>query len=203
MKIAIHPYRYTKYMFLLLLALIIGGNIMGCAAVVIGAVAAGAGTTAAVATDPRTSGTILDDNANETKLRLQYAKYANSNIYVQSYNGAVLLTGQVPNMAIRESAEFNAKVLPGVHKIYDYLTMSITQSITAITTDSYTTAQVRGHILKLPAIHSSSIKVVTTDNVVYLMGIVTPMQAKEVSRVASSVGGVNKVITLFQYVTSK
>lgn len=186
-----------------LITVLLWFNLSGCAVVAVGAVAGAAGTTAVVATDPRTSGAVVDDNTIETKLKVKYGDYQNANIYVHSYNGSVLLTGQVPNAAVKESAEFVAKTTPGVSQIYDYLEIRLPQSFTSATTDSYTTTQVRGKILKLDGINSNTIKVVTTDNVVYLAGIITPEQAKQVSHAAASVGGVKKVVTLFQYVTAK
>ncbi len=175
----------------------------GCAVVAVGAVAGVAGTTAVVATDPRTTGAVFEDNTIEVKLKHQYSGYANSNIYVNSYNGNVLITGQIPDANTRESALFAAKVTPGVKQIYDYLEIRLPQSFTGTTTDSYTTTQVRAKILKLKDIDSNSVKVVTTNDIVYLLGIVTEAQASQVSSEASSIGGVKKVITLFQYVTSK
>jgi osmotically-inducible protein OsmY len=188
----------------ILLACLIAYSLTGCAAVVVGAAVAGAaGTTAVVATDPRTSGAVIDDNTIQTKLKLKYASYRNANIYVNSYNGNVLLTGQIPDIKTKESAEFEAKATPGVKQIYDYLTIRLPQSLFSSSTDSYTTAQVRAKIFKIKAVDGNSVKVVTTDDVVYLEGIVTPEQAALVTNAAASTGGVKKVVTLFDYVTAK
>ncbi|MEN9391528.1 MAG: hypothetical protein RL017_826 [Pseudomonadota bacterium] len=188
----------------LLIACLFVSSLTGCAAVVVGAAVAGAaGTTAVVATDPRTSGAVIDDNTIQTKLKLKYASYPNANIYVNSYNGNVLLTGQIPDARTKESAEFQAKATPGVKQIYDYLAIRLPQSLFAASTDSYTTAQVRTKIFKIKAVEGNSVKVVTTDDVVYLQGIVTPEQATLVTNAAASTGGVKKVITLFDYITAK
>lgn len=187
----------------LLLVSLIGLSLGGCAVVAVGAVAGAAGTTAVVATDPRTPGAVVEDNTIETKLKHKYSDYNNSNIYVNSYNGNVLLTGQVPDTNTKESAEFAAKVTTGVRQIYDYLEIRLPQSFTSTSADSYTTTQVRGKILKIDGVNSNSVKVITTNDVVYLFGVLTMEQAKKVSTAAASVGGVKKVVTLFQYVTAK
>lgn len=171
-----------------------------CAAVAVGAVGVAAGTAAFVATDPRSSGTFVDDNSITTKLQYKYGDYKNSNIYVNSYNGVILLTGQVPDTKTREEVEFDAMSTPGVRQIYNYLDIGKPQSIGAKTTDSYTTTQVRGKILNLEGVSSNSIKVVTTNNVVYLAGMVTKDQAVKVENAAASVNGVDKVITIFDYI---
>lgn len=183
--------------------LLLLSSVSGCAAVVVGAVAATGATSAVVATDPRSSGTVVDDNTIQTKLKSKYSDYPNSNIYVNSYNGNILLTGQVPDDKTKESAEFNAKVTPGVRQIYDYLETRLPQSFGSATTDSYTTTQVKTKILKLDGVDSNSIKVITTNDVVYLAGVVTPEQGKKAAGAAASVGGVKKVVTLFQYITAK
>jgi osmotically-inducible protein OsmY len=144
----------------------------GCAVVAIGAGAAVVGTGASVAADPRSPNTVIDDNKIETKLKLKYADYDNANIYVNSYNGNLLLTGQVANKQMQQDAEFEAKVTPGVKRIYDCLEIRLPQSFAAITTDSYTTTQIKSKIFTINGVNSNNVKVVTTNNVVYLLGIV-------------------------------
>lgn len=175
-------------------------TLSACAVIAVGAVGAVAGTTAAVATDPRTSGVVVDDNTIETKLQYKYDKYPNSNIYVTSYNGSILLTGQANDKKAIETAIFTAKSTPGVRQIYNYLDVRLPQSITAKTTDSYTTTQVKAKIFAIQGINSNDVKVITTDNVVYLCGIVTKDNGQKISKAAASIGGVTKVVTLFEYV---
>jgi osmotically-inducible protein OsmY len=43
------------------------------------------------------------------------------------------------------------------------------------------------------------IKVVTEDSVVYLMGLVTHKEADEATEIASTTGGVRKVVKVFEY----
>lgn len=190
---------YYKFLFIL-------GNLFlsGCAVLAVGAVGAAAGTTAAVASDPRSSGTVINDNAVESKLRMTFTNtnYPNSNIYVNCYNGTVLLSGQVATAAQKNQAEFNAKTIPNVKQIYNYLAIRLPQSFLSSSTDSYTTTQIKTKILGLKDVHSNDVKVVTTNGVVYLFGIVTRKEAQDVANAAASINGVSKVITLFEYVSS-
>lgn len=191
----------SYYLFLFIL-----GNLTlsGCAVLAVGAVGAAAGTTAVVASDPRSSGTVINDNAVENKLRMTFTStnYPNSNIYVNCYNGTVLLTGQVATAAQKRQAEFNAKTIPNVKQIYNYLQIRLPQSFLSSSTDSYTTTQIKTKILGLQDVHSNDVKVVTTNGIVYLFGIVTRKEAQEVANAAASINGVNKVITFFEYVSS-
>lgn len=176
--------------------------VTNCAVIAVGAVGAAAGTTAVVASDPRLSGTVVSDNTIATKLKVKYSDYDNANIYVNTYNGAVLLTGQIANAKMKESAEFEARVTPGVKRIYNYLQIRLPQSFASISTDSYTTTQVRAKILNIYGVKSNDIKVVTTDNVVYLFGVLTQVQARDVAEKAAHVNGVAKVITFFEYIST-
>ncbi len=174
----------------------------GCAAVAVGAVVV-ASTGATVATDPRNVGVVLDDKSIQRKLENIYSGYRDSNIYVNSYNGSVLLTGQVATQAMKESAAFEARAMPGVKQLYNYLDVRLPQSFASISRDSYTTTQVRAKLLNINDLNSNDVKVITTNDVVYLFGVVTIAQGQEVANAAASVNGVSKVLTLFEYVTVK
>lgn len=174
----------------------------GCAVVAIGAGVAAVGTGVAVAADPREASTVVDDNKIEAKLKLKYADYDNANIYVTSYNGAVLLTGQVPNKQVQKNALFEAQVTPGVKKIYDYLEIRLPQSFASISTDSFTTTQVKSKMLTIPKVNSNNVKVITTSDVVYLIGIVTKDDGRQIAAATAQINGVKKVVTLFTYVNS-
>jgi len=186
--------------WLRLLSLLVFTSLTGCAVFAVGAVGAAAGTTAVVATDPRNAGVVVNDNTIETKLQFKYAKYPNSNIYVSSYNGAILLTGQVPDLATKESAVFEAKVTPGVRQIYNYLEIRLPQSLGASSQDSFITTQIKTKLFGLKDVSSNNVKVITTNSVVYLFGIVTQAQATEIAKTAANISGVEKVVTLFEYV---
>lgn len=174
----------------------------GCAAVVVGGVAAVGATGAAVGTDPRSSGTVVNDNTIQAKLAAKYGNsddFPDSNIYVDVYNGEVLLSGQVKTNELKSLAENVARGYPGVIKLYDYLDVRLPSSTAARSRDSLITTQVKAELFGTSKINSNNIKVETTNTVVYLMGMVSPVEAESAAYVASKVGGVSKVITLFQY----
>ncbi len=191
----------TKIRNLLLLGLF-GIIVSGCAAVVVGGVAAVGATGAAVGTDPRSNGTVVNDNTIQAKLAAKYGNsddFPDSNIYVDVYAGEVLLTGQVKTNELKNLAENVARGYPGVIKLYDYLDVRLPSSATARSKDSLITTQVKAELFGTSKINSNNIKVETTNTVVYLMGMVTPQEGESAAYVASKVGGVTKVVTLFQY----
>ncbi len=173
-----------------------------CAAVAIGTVAVAAGTTTAVVvTDPRASKIIIDDNtiANKLQAKLNTNNFPNSNIAVSCYDGNILLTGQIRNQTDKIDVIFNAKTIPGVKQIYNYLDIRLPQSLMSRTNDSYITTEVKAKLIGADNIKSNSIKVVTTNSVVYLLGVVNQKDAIIIANIAANINGVNKVITLFEY----
>lgn len=172
-----------------------------CAVLAVGAIATAAGIGTAVMTDPRSSGTVVNDNTIIAKLssKLSSSKYPNSNIYISCYNGVVLLTGQIKDNNQINNIIFDVKSTPGVKQIYNYLETRLPQSLTSTSNDSYITTQIKTKLLGYDDIHSNNVKVVTTNSIVYLLGVVTPAEGNHVASIAASINGVNKVITLFEY----
>lgn len=187
----------------LILSVVVGYMVSACAAVAVGGVAAVAATGAAVGTDPRSSGTVMNDNTIQSKLAAKYGNsddFPDSKIEVDVYTGEVLLSGQVKTNELKAFAENVARGYPGVIKIYDYLEVRLPASATSRSRDSLITTQVKAELFGTSNISSNNIKVVTTNTVVYLMGMVSPAEAELAANVAAKVGGVTKVVTLFQYV---
>lgn len=182
------------------------GSLSGCAVVAVGAVGAAAATGAAVGTDPRSGGALVDDNSIQSKLSGKYGNsdnFPDSNIYVDVFNKSVLLTGQVKDDAQKQFAENIARGYPGVIKIYDYLSVRLPSSMGSRSTDSMITAQLKTQLLSASGVPSNSIKVVTTEAVIYMMGMITADEAESAAKIAASVGGASKVVTLFDYKSGK
>ncbi len=181
--------------------MITGSFCSSCAVLAVGAVATVAGVGTAVATDPRTSGTVVNDNTIVAKLssKLSSSNYPNSNIYVSCYDGVVLLTGEIKNKKDLNNVLFDTKSTPGVKQIYNYVDIRLPHSFATSTNDSYITTQIKTKLVGDERIHSNNIKVVTTNSVVYLLGVVSKSEGENVASTVASIGGVNKVITLFEY----
>ena len=65
------------------------------------------------------------------------------------------------------------------------------------------TTQLKTQLLTTSGVPSNNIKVVTTETVIYMMGMVTPAEAESAANVAAKVGGASKVVTLFDYKSNK
>ena len=91
----------------------------GCAPVIV----AGAAGAALVATDRRSVGAQLDDTTIETKLAASYTSTwgDRAHVSVTSYNGVVLLSGEVPDQAAWAEAGSRAKATDRVRAVHNEL----------------------------------------------------------------------------------
>ncbi len=178
-------------------------TLQGC--IFVAGAAAGAAAIAVVY-DHRTISNSIEDTkiANKifTSLRRLPNLYTNSHIEVTVFNRIVLLTGQTPNVEWRAQAEEIAKSVPEVTKVYNQLTIEGPTSSLTRTSDSWITTKIKTQMLATEDLKSSSIKVVTENGDVYLMGIVSQQQADIAVDIARQVTGVQRVMKIFQYKNS-
>ncbi|KTD66365.1 BON domain-containing protein [Legionella spiritensis] len=127
-------------------------------------------------------------------------RFQESRIIVSSYNQVVLLVGQTPTASLRVLAEKIAQKTPKVRRVYDEVTIGDPIPLSQRSQDSWITSQVRSQMLTKSGLESGSIRIVTENGVVYLMGIVTSEQASLAVDVARQVNGVQKVVKVFQYI---
>ena len=175
------------------------GPCAGCVAPVL---VAGAAAGAAVATDKRTSAAVLDDQAIELKAGGELnadETLKDARIAVTSYNRVVLLTGQVPDQAVRERALAHVNMVDKVRRVHDELVIGPSISMKQRGIDSLTTAKVKSRLLGeqgLPSVHS---KVVTENGVVYLMGLAKHNEAQYIAQIVQQVDGVKQVVLAIEY----
>ena len=185
------------------LAFIFAGAMLlqGCVAAAIGG-AAVAGATK-VATDPRTVGTQIDDETLEARVKSSIYKdqqiKTEANINITSYNGRILLTGQVPNDNLREIATSLAKGVQNVNEVYNEVRVGPKINFSQTSKDAWITSQIKSKMLVDSKVKTSDVKVVTENNEVFLMGNLTHDQANAAAEVARNVSGVTKVVKVFNY----
>lgn len=197
----LHTPRTSRLMVpgVLLLAL----SLNGCTA---GLLVGGAATGISVAHDRRSTGAVVDDQTIEFKLTdaLALKLPPGCQVSVNSYNGAVLLTGEVSSEQARKRAEVIAsQIQPPVRAVYNELIVGPPSTLSAQGNDALISTKVKTalfQITDIPDFDPSRVKVVTARSVVYLMGLVRPAEANAAADVASRVEGVRQVVTLFEYI---
>ncbi len=178
-------------------AAIIGLN--ACAPLVVG----GAVVATAVAVDRRTAGTQLEDQAIALKTlsTLRDALGDGAHVNVDSFNRQVLLTGEVPTEQAREHASQLAHGVENVRTVFNELQVMPASTLTQRSQDTWITSKVRSLILADGELPAKSIKVTTERSVVYLQGLVTQQEGGQTVDIARNVQGVEKVVSLFEYVS--
>ena len=148
-------------------------------------------------------GTDIDDFQIATAVGVNIKKahplLANAHVNVHSYNGVILLTGEVSNAEVRTLAGDTARNFRGVRQVHNELQMQGSSSFLSRTNDGWLTTKVKSKLIADEAIDSSKIKVVTENGVVYLMGTVSRGLADKATKIASTTKGVRKVVRAFEY----
>ena len=153
-----------------------------------------------VATDPRSVSTTTEDQYIKRDLGITYMgkEVESDHIEVNAYDYEVLLTGQASSEMQRYKAARAARKIDGVTKVYDYLKVSSKYTSTS-TEDTYITAKVKTQLFGKGGVNSNDVQVITSDGVVYFMGIIQKSQLKNMVNVARSVDGVKDVVPLVHY----
>lgn len=189
------------YLTLLTCSLVLTTSLLqGC----VGVFAAGAaGGAASLVSDPRTAGTMIEDNAIEFRLASQIQNDKEladrSNVNVTSYNGILLLTGETPTEDLRKRITQYAKNDSKIREVHDELTIQESLPLRARNYDSWLTTKVKTKLLNQKELNAVAIKVVTSGQNVYLMGLVKHSEAQLAAQDAAEVEGVNRVIKTFEY----
>ena len=156
------------------------------------------------ATDRRTIGAQTEDTGIEVKAAAQLREQLpdSGRIVVTSFNRKVLLSGQVLDAARKARAAEIVSRVDNVVSVHNELQVAGSVSLTTSAADTAITARVKAALIEARDLQANTIKVVTEAGVVYLMGIVTRPEGDRAAQVASLVGGVQRVVTVFEYVTT-
>ena len=173
----------------------------GCAAPLLvgGAMAGGAMSF----TDRRTTGTQLEDETIELKSvgRLREVLGDRSHVNVTSFNRLVLITGETPTEADRVAAEKAVAQIENVRATVNELAVGGNSAMTARANDTLVTSKVKASYLDAKDLQSNAIKVVTERGTVFLMGRVTERESTRAGEIARGVGGVARVVKVFEVIS--
>lgn len=152
----------------------------------------------------RTFGSWIDDQSIETTVSHNVDKsnaiLDKSHVEVHSFNGVVLLTGEVPNADARSIASAEAQKVPGVRIVHNELAIRDNSSLFSRTGDSYLHKAIKIRLFGVDILDGVNIDVIVEDNVAYLMGLVTRAQGDAVAEAASRTRGLRQVVKVFEYV---
>lgn len=176
-------------------------SLSACAPLIVG----GAVVTGVMATDRRTTGTLVEDESIEIKVASAVRKEMGDRIHlnVTSFNRQVLLSGEVRTAADKERAEKLAQSQENVNAVVNDLAVMPVSSLTQRSKDTVITGKVKAAFVDAKDLQVNAIKVVTERGIVYLMGRVTSREAKRATDIARTISGVTKVVRVFEEISEQ
>jgi osmotically-inducible protein OsmY len=191
------PQSFQSLIAKVILGVTVISAITACVPIVAGGAAAGG----AIAVDRRTSGIYVEDENIELKAVkfMETTLGEQAHVNVTSYNRNVLLTGEVPDDATKAKAEEFVRSIEHVRAITNEIAVGPKSSISARSNDAYLTSKVKTQFVTENRFQANYVKVVTENNVVYLLGIVNKAEADAATEIASNTSGVSKVVKVFEY----
>ncbi len=119
-----------------------------------------------------------------------------SRIKVDSFNGTVLLTGEVPNKESKQQIQYLLSQMPDIKNLFNELAISRPHSMSYKVQDAYITSQLMGKIVAHPRLRLSHVKIVTEMGIVYVMGRIGQQEQQEIIRLANGTAAVLEVVFL-------
>lgn len=184
----------------LIIIIAIALALQGC--IFVAGAAAGAAGVAVVYDHRKLEKIVLDETIAKdatSKLRSITAIHEKSHIEITCFNQTVLMTGETTSPEIRQQAEDLVRTVPDIKRIYNQITIKAPSSSLTHASDSWITAKIKTQMLATKGLQSGTIKVVTENGIVYLMGTVTRDQAETAVDIARQVHGVQRVMKILQY----
>ncbi len=163
---------------------------------------AGAAAGGAVLYDQRDQGTILNDLQLTSKAKKAFINAPEfkkqSSLHFHSYNQNLLITGQVSNIELLNRIDEIGQNITQAKTVYNQAHVTGRKIQPSSTKDTWITTKVKTMLLAEKGLRSNDFKVVTENNVVYLMGLTSKSKADLAARITSQVDGVTKVVKLIE-----
>jgi osmotically-inducible protein OsmY len=177
------------------------GTLTACFPLVVG----GAMVTGMVASDRRTTGTVVEDEGIELRAasRIREALGERGHVNVTAYNRQVLLTGEIASAQDRQLVEQIVAGVDNVRHIVNELAVLGNTTLTQRSSDSLVTGRVKAALVDADDLYSSAFKITTERGTVYVMGRVTAREAKRATEVISGTTGVQKVVRILETITEE
>ena len=123
-----------------------------------------------------------------------------SHFNIAVFNNAVVIVGQVPNEEVKNKITDALSKLENVKTVHNKTEVSKANKLKQRAKDTITTSNVKTRLfLELKnEVHPLHVKIMTENDVIYLLGIVNNKEADEAIQIAKSSKGVKLVVPLFE-----
>lgn len=174
-------------------------SLTACFPLVLGGAAMGA----LVATDRRTSGTVVEDEGIELKASARVRDNLGERVHVNitSYNRQVLITGEVPSAQDKQLVEKVVSSVENVRNIVNDLAIMGNATLTQRSSDSLVTGRVKAGLVDAKDLFANAFKITTEHGVTYVMGRVTQREATRATEVITGTSGVQRLVRVLEIIS--
>lgn len=156
-----------------------------------------------ISNNKRTLGTKINDNQLETIARVNINKaskeFANARVNIDSFNGILLLTGQVPSEDLRQLAGSTVTQINTVRQVHNELTVGAPTRFPLHSKDAWISTKLKSKLI-LSSMQSRRIRIITEAQTIYLMGLVSRHEAERITETARTTHGAQQVVKVFEYI---
>ena len=187
----------------LIAALLLGASVLPALQGCFPLLAAGVTSGVLAAVDRRSVGTQTEDETIEWKAAARIREQFGDKVHINftSYNRKVLLTGEAPSAETKAEIERLTTGVPNVLSAYNEIAIGPISSYSDRSNDSFITTKVKSRSVDNGKYNPVHAKVVTEAGVVYLLGMLTQVEADAAIDVARTTSGVRKVVNVLEIIT--
>ncbi len=148
----------------------------------------------------RTAGSFIEDQTIEGKIEANLRKanpqFLAAHVVVVSFNGVVLLTGQVPNEEMKQQAEQIATNARKVRMVSNELQIGAPSSPKTRVNDAWITTEVKSKMFVTQQFPGGRVKVVTENGIVYIMGLLSETETNWAVRLTQQIPQIKKIVKI-------
>lgn len=177
------------------------GSLSACFPLMVGSAVMGT----LVATDRRTSGTVVEDEGIEIKSanRVRENLGDRAHVSVTSYNRQALITGEVPSAQDKALVEKLVSGVENVRNVVNELAVMGNSTLTQRSSDSLVTGRVKAGLVDAKDLFANSFKIRTEHGVTYIMGRVTQREANRATEVITATPGVQRLVRVLEIISEE
>ena len=181
---------------------LLASSLSGCFPLLVGGAVVGGSL---VATDRRTSGSLVEDEGIELRASSRIRENLGERVHINvtAYNRKVLLTGEVPSEQDKQLVERIITGVDNVREVVNELAVMGNSSFTQRSSDAIVTGKVKANLLDAKDLFASAFKLTTERGTVYVMGRVTAREAKRATDIISNTSGVQRVVRILEIISEE
>ena len=152
----------------------------------------------------RTLGATIEDSSIRNKVRINIFRadeaFRDARMRVRSFNGNVLITGEIESEELHDKATDIAGDVRHVRDVHNEMKVSGASSLLARLNDRWLSTKAKTRLLLSTSTPGRRTRVTTSNGTVYLMGLLEREEAEAVVEQIQRVYGVQKIVKIIEYI---